>query len=555
MASGTHTFGLETFAEPQVLPPPPVRHALLVSLVALAAILHFGTASWSDIHNGAEGFYAATAQRSAAPSPNEPPLLHWLLLASYKLLGVNVAAARVPIALAFVASVALTFLNGERLGGYWRGFVAGVIYLGSCGAYMWARFVTPEPIFAVCLSAAILCAIAGYQRKQTRRRWFAMFWLCAAAAYLTRGAYAVLVLAAIIAVPAFAFREARLRFAALFHWSAVGVFFVIIAPWLWFVGSQLAGSLLNSVWVAPLAQADIRAQLSGATGMQFLPSQLVWLFPTLVLVLPAVLFAWRKVIRPHEFEFTDALPLCWTIAGFLPLVLAGRQQYDTIPMWTGFALFAAWAWHRSPTPFQLAGIVAVAVIGIGTAFAIAAGQLVLPSLGQAAFPQGHHAFLTLSAVALVVSCAAAGYLVWKERETLAITALLVVTVPLGLGAAESIARNSEYLSFARIAQFFTSPSARAAELIFEGRREAASSLEFYLQRDLAIAGEHASAARAADTILMPTDVLERMAQPRPVYLIIHRDRVPWWQAQLTARFHIYHQVASCGMHVVVSNHQ
>ena len=62
MSTGAKTFGLQdTLIEPQVLPPPPTRHALFAFLVALAAILQIGTAGWSDIHNGVEGHYAATA--------------------------------------------------------------------------------------------------------------------------------------------------------------------------------------------------------------------------------------------------------------------------------------------------------------------------------------------------------------------------------------------------------------------------------------------------------------------------------------------------------------
>ena len=566
MASGARTFGLqETFAEPQVLPPPPVRHALLFFLTALAAILHLGTAGWSEIHNGAEGLYVGSAREmlvseapllprsNGRPVPDEPPLLHWLLLTSFKLFGVSVAAARVPIALAFVASVALTFLIGERLAGYWRGFTASMIYLGSFGAYAWPRFVTPEPLFAACIAAAVLCAVAGYQRKQTRRIWFAAFWLAAGAAYLTRGAFALLLVALIIGVPALCFRESRMRFRALFHWTGIAGFAAIVTPWLIVVLDQSAEPLLQRVWIAPFARSSFVEQLSATPVIEFAGAHLLWWFPTLLLVLPGVLFAWRKVIRPHEFAFVDALPLCWLLTALLPLLLQERQHEQSIVLWSGFALAAASAWERTTSRLQLAGIITVAVAGVTAALAIARGSLVLPSLGRSAFQQGEGAFLILTAIALTICCVGAAYLAWHQRGTLAITTLLVATVPIGLGSAESIARNSPFLSFARVGQFLQSPPARGGEVLFEGSHADASSLLFYLDERFALVGE-ISRDEANAASLTPADTLERMAQPNRVYLIIHKDRVPFWQAQLTERFHIYHQVTTCGAHVVVNNH-
>ena len=565
MTSGAQTFGLrETFAEPQVLPPPPVRHALFAFLVTLAAILHLGTAGWSEIHNGAEGLYAASARemlenssvvpRSAGvPFANEPPLLHWLLLGSYKAFGVNAVAARIPIALAFVASVALTFLIGERLGGYWRGFIAGAIYLCSCGAYTVARFVTPEPVFAMLVVAAVLCALGGYQRAQTRRVWFAAFWLCAAAAYLTRGAYALFFLAVILVMPALAFREARMRFRALFHWSGLAIFAVLVAPYL-FLQAVAAGSLLHGVWILPFAHGALAEQLGRASLRELLGGQLLWLFPTVLLVLPGTVLLWRKVVRPHEFGFADAVPLCWALAGLAAAVSIGRDHYDSIAMWSGFALFAACAWDRISTPLRCAGIALVAVIGLGTAVAIGQARFVLPGLGKFAFQQGDKALLTLAGLALVVCCAAAAYLIWHERDKLAITTLLLAIVPIGLGGAESLARNSPYLSFARIAQFLQSPPVPPGEVVFEGARDEASSLDFYLERAFFLVQASSDRQESTARALTPADALERMSQPPPVYVVIHKNRVPWWQAQLTERFHIYHQVTNCGMHAVVNNH-
>src|ERR1700745_3992312 len=134
----------ETLLEPATLPPPPTRHALLVILIALAALLHVVTIGTGDLYSETEGQYAGAAREMAAshnwllptndgiPRLQKPPLLYWLIIASYKVLGVNEAAARLPIALAVVATVALIFLIGEKLTDYWGGFIARLICLSFC---------------------------------------------------------------------------------------------------------------------------------------------------------------------------------------------------------------------------------------------------------------------------------------------------------------------------------------------------------------------------------------------------------------------------------------
>src|ERR1700676_3078082 len=167
MVAGARTFTLEdTFLAPQILHPPPTRHALLAFLLALAAVLHIGTAAWGDLYDGPEGQLAGGAREmldshqwllptsDGAPLLQTPPLAHWAIALSLKVFGVSPATARLPIALAMIASVALTFLIGERLAGYWRGFAAGLIHLCFAGAFLLGRAVTPEPIFSTFIAGA-----------------------------------------------------------------------------------------------------------------------------------------------------------------------------------------------------------------------------------------------------------------------------------------------------------------------------------------------------------------------------------------------------------------
>ncbi|HEV3409164.1 MAG TPA: glycosyltransferase family 39 protein [Chthoniobacterales bacterium] len=528
MSAGAHTIRpLETLIGPKALPPPPTRHALLAFLITLAAILHLGTAGWSDIHNGAEGYYAGSAREMLhSGNTDGATLLHWLILESYRLFGVTPAAARFPIALAMIASVALTFLIGERLRDHWRGFAAGLIHLCLLGSFIWGRVVTPEPLFAAFIGGAIYCAVCGYQRQQTRRRWFAGTAVCVALAWMCEGLAGLLYPACILSLLAALFREARLRFMQLLRWPNLLIFLALVVPWqLW----------THNHWLVAFGISATGRE--GVSLVRFVGLHAAWWFSALLLVLPGLCFAWRKVFRPHEFDFADALPLCWMAVGFLPILfLPHRQDYDTMAMWGAFSLWTAMAWERMPRRLRLFGVALVILLGIALASSAAFDVARIAGIFSG---KGWRSMLVVGGAGLVVSAALGAYCVARGRETLAIAVLMLGMVPVGLSAAEAMARLGSHFSLANAAQFLESRLGHAGEVLYEGSAFAASSLRFHLHKPVLLADEPM--------------ILERFAQPHPVYLITHRRRVTHWQQRLTERFHLFHQEATCGPHVVLSN--
>src|SRR5206468_11220595 len=148
--------------------------------------------------------------------------------------GVSAAAARLPVALAVVVSVALIFLIGEKLTDYLHGFLAGLIYLSFCGTFLLARIVMPEPLVSALIAGAILCGLCGYPPLRYRRAWFAGFWACSAFACLTKGLLGIVYPVAVFLILSIFYREARIRFRGLLRWEYLGIFLLIVAPWhLW----------------------------------------------------------------------------------------------------------------------------------------------------------------------------------------------------------------------------------------------------------------------------------------------------------------------------------
>ncbi len=518
----SRTLPLETpLLPPLVLRPPLGPRLLRGAVLVLAFIFHVFTAGWSLIANGREGDIAGAARalmeeqgwRVVGTDSPAGPLSVWLAKASMNLFGVNEFAARLPTALAVVAAVWFTIRLGERFGGIWRGFVAGLLLLCTPGMFSLARTLTPAPLEMALLCGVFYFLARGCERRRGRRGWFLWAWLVLALAYFAGGWQTVALPLGAVALLLLTYREARLRFRALLSWEGGLV-----------AALAVAGAAASGFWGVSTSLPSLPAGKM-ALWQGFL------LFPWSLLLLPAIwAVAVRVARRRQRLEWSEGFPLAWLGAGMgVVLFFPGGSLFDTMLCWPAFALWAAYRLEITPRVrfLRVMGLVfAAALAGLLIAARLKAilawmfpaiedslggiPPMFWPAISSVAF---------ISALAFALFAGAACVFEFHHQRRAALLALFGAMIPAGYAFADLSEKFAPYFSCADIAH--TIDGTGPGGIVVDATPFAVSSLRFYL----AGAGRKIVPLPAGEPALCGRLVREAGAP----FLILPRGRLPEWE--------------------------
>jgi len=234
-----------------------VRYSIFIVLLAAALTCAVGLGR-PALTDSDEAFYAEAGREMResgdllTPRFNytnrfqKPVLYYWGVTASYAVLGVTEAAARLPAALSGIALAWLAWFCGRRWFDDATGLVAGLVAATSLGPAVMARLALPDLPLALLISLAIVAGIEAALVPERPRPWLmALAGAAAGAAFLMKGPVGIalpgLVLAALVVI------ERR--------WSALAPGPIALAI--------AAAVLIGTPWYVAMTQVHGRAYLEG----------------------------------------------------------------------------------------------------------------------------------------------------------------------------------------------------------------------------------------------------------------------------------------------------
>ena len=170
---------------------------------------------------------------------DKPPLAYWLIGLSYLIFGVSEFTARLPMAMATVGSILITWAIGRDLFGARAGLFAAVILLTSIGYFVLGRQALPDPAFSFFTTLSFYGFLRNFLGHRHRRLYGLLFFCGSAMAVLTKGLLGLFPLAV---VGSYLVLIGRLRHVRDMTPLWGGLIFVLLtAPWHLAMGWQNDG--------------------------------------------------------------------------------------------------------------------------------------------------------------------------------------------------------------------------------------------------------------------------------------------------------------------------
>jgi 4-amino-4-deoxy-L-arabinose transferase-like glycosyltransferase len=362
--------------------------ALLLGILLLVSVFYGVTAGKPQLFDQIDGQYAGAARemlvrgdwlvptQDGIPRLQKPPLTYWLILLSYRVLGVSEFSARLPITLAtagwfFAVAALATKVSGRQS----FGWVSGVILATFAGTYFFSHLVMPEPVLALLLTLCFYALAAGAQAPSggEQDRWLTAAWLFLTLATLTKGLHGFLLPFSVLGICAAVQSGSRVWIRRFFS-LAQGwlIFFFAVLPWYLTVESRYPGFLADQLGNEQLGSAFNNRWPRDS---ERVPLLIFW-FEQLVLWAPWTLFlpaaiASHRATNPR-FRLRGQWPLLtfWFAVYSLGITFAHLQDYYLMLVWPMVAMFIAAGFVRrdglAPRFFAIPGWVLVAIgVGLG----------------------------------------------------------------------------------------------------------------------------------------------------------------------------------------------
>ena len=229
----------------------------LVALTSLTFLFLLGSRSLNEPD---EGRYAEIAREMLelndwivphlwyAPHLDKPPLTYWSVAVSMAIFGRNEWAVRLPLALAGLSGVWVSYLLGRALGGQRVGLWSALILQSSLLYFVMARMLTTDILLTQCIAWAVYffweswrsldadqAETAARRTHQTKRffTWHLAGWAMIAPGFLTKGPIAIVVPMVALAALVF-FRRRDVARRKILRWGMVAGLFLfgaLVAPW------------------------------------------------------------------------------------------------------------------------------------------------------------------------------------------------------------------------------------------------------------------------------------------------------------------------------------
>lgn len=316
----------------------------------------------------------------AWPYLNKPPMVSWLVAASFRTLGIrNEWGARLPSAV-FVLIVALAIVTVGRINlGAMGSMIAAVCWLTTLEMIAKGRVIETDAINASFFALASILWLTWWEQNRSPWLAFTVPWILLALGFLTKGPGLLLFFYAIVAAVSWKTRRVR-ELVHPAHWLGIAIMLTIFAAWAIPFFLTVQSQPLGQVWLHEVAAILFGEKGHSENWALNFPRAIGFFLPW-ILVLPFVRLS--KIDNLVEREIARGLVWGSLVPFVVVLLLPGTAPRYVLPLivplcWLIGVVVAndAFEWRIGVRDFQIS--LSPEVVKLTIAIALVAEVTIFP---------------------------------------------------------------------------------------------------------------------------------------------------------------------------------